>query len=95
MLIGIWVVRMMGALYLFVGTFVLVFALGMQSMMVNRGHYLGAFINSLVISAAQLVVLKIGPDAGGGEVAGYMFGGPLGIVCAMYVFRRWAKKEKQ
>jgi len=83
----------MAALILFGGTFVLVFALGMQSLMVNRGHYVGAFVNSLVISAAQLVVLKVGPDAGGGEVAGYMLGGPLGIVCAMYVFRRWAKRE--
>ena len=81
----------MAALILFVGTFVLVFALGMQSLMVNRGHYVGAFVNSLVISAAQLVVLKIGPDAGCGEIVGYMLGGPLGILCAMHVFRRLIK----
>ncbi|MGB6056354.1 MAG: hypothetical protein WBG17_14070 [Burkholderiaceae bacterium] len=84
----------MSALALFASTFVLVFALGLQSLMVNRGHYVGAFVNSLLISAAQLLLLKLGPDAAGAEVAGYIFGGPFGIVCAMYAFRRWNKARR-
>lgn len=83
----------MNAFTLFASTFILVFALGLQSLMVNRGHYLGAFINSLLISAAQLLLLKLGPDAAGLEIAGYIFGGPLGIVSAMYVFGRWSKRK--
>ena len=77
---------------LFISTYVLVFALGMQSLMVNRGHFVGAFINSLVISASQLLLLKLGPDAAGAEIAGYMLGGPLGIVSAMYAYQRWATR---
>jgi hypothetical protein len=85
----------MNALTLFVSTFILVFALGLQSLMVNRDHYIGAFLNSLVISAAQLLLLKLGPEATGAEIAGYLFGGPFGIVSAMYVFARWSKFKKK
>jgi hypothetical protein len=85
----------MNSILLFVSTFVLVFSLGLQSLMVNRGHFAGAFLNSLLISGAQLLLLKLGPDAAGAEIAGYIFGGPFGIVAAMYVFGRWSKIKKE
>jgi hypothetical protein len=51
------------ALTLFASTFLLVFALGFQSLNVNNGHYWAAAITSLVIGSMQLVMLKLGPDA--------------------------------
>lgn len=84
----------MSASLLFASTFVLVFALGLQSQLTNNGHYLMAFGNSLLIGSANLVVLKLGPDATGWQIFGYLAGGPLGIVCAMYVFRRWIWRKR-
>ena len=42
-------------LALFVSTFLLVMALGAQSLLVNNGRYLGAFFNSLVIGTFNLI----------------------------------------
>lgn len=84
----------MNTLILFASTYILVFALGMETLMVSRGHFLGAFFNSLLISVAQLLVLKIGPAAAGIEVLGYVLGGPFGIISAMYTYRRWVPKTQ-
>lgn len=79
----------MNAFLLFLSTLVLVFALGLQSQLVNNGHYAGAFINSLLIGGSNLLLFKLAPDATGWEVAGYLAGGPIGIIAAMWVFRRF------
>lgn len=76
------------ALILFASTFVLVFALGLQSLNVNGGHYRAAFFTSFAIGAAQMVLLKLGPDAGALEVAAYLCGGPFGIVFSMVIHKR-------
>jgi len=78
----------MNELILFVSTFVLVFALGLQSLNVNGGHYAAAFLTSFFIGGSQMVLLKLGPNAGVSEIAAYLLGGPLGIVCAMYCHRK-------
>lgn len=78
----------MNALILFVSTFALVFALGMQSLNVNGGHVKAAFVNSLLIGAMQMVLLKLGPNADWLEIAGYLAGGPFGIVASMWVHKR-------
>lgn len=73
----------MTAVALFASTYLLVFALGLQSLNVNGGHYRAAFCTSFAIGAANLVLFKLAPDASGIEVAAYLAGGPLGIVSAM------------
>jgi hypothetical protein len=79
---------------LFASTFGLVFALGLQSQLVNNGHYLGAFFNSLAIGSCNLVLFKLAPDATGLQIAAYLCGGPLGIVCAMAAYRaRWGNPK--
>jgi hypothetical protein len=78
----------MNELILFASTFALVFALGLQSLNVNGGHYRAAFVTSFLIGAAQMVLLKLGPDANVTEIAAYLIGGPFGIVCSMCVHRR-------
>lgn len=80
------------ALLLLVSTFGLVFALGLQSQLVNNGHFVAAFANSLAIGTANLVLFKLAPNAGGIEVAGYLIGGPFGIVASM-VFYRWLRGQ--
>lgn len=80
----------MTALALFASTFALVFTLGLQSLFTNRGHYRAAFLNSFAIGSCNLVLFKLAPDATGWEIAGYLCGGPLGIVAAMAFYRaRW------
>jgi hypothetical protein len=83
----------LAALFLLMSTFSLVFCLGLQSQLVNNGHFAAAFFNSLAIGAANLVLFKLAPDASGWEVAAYLAGGPFGIVASMVFYRRrYAKK---
>ncbi len=82
------------ALLLF-STFCLVFALGLQSQLVNNGHFAGAFFNSLAIGAFNLVLFKLAPTASDIEIAGYLIGGPFGIVCSMVAYRRMERIFKR
>lgn len=84
---------MSNALILFTSTFVLVFALGLQSLNVNGGHYKAAFLTSFAIGAAQMILLKLGPDANWIEIAAYLSGGPLGIIASMWAHRRTIGKR--
>lgn len=84
----------MAAFTLFVSTFVLVFALGLQSLNVNAGYYRAAFVTSFLIGAAQMVLLKLGPEAGSIEILAYLCGGPFGIITSMYAHRRWFKPRQ-
>lgn len=72
---------------LFGSTFVVVFALGAQSLLVNNGRYAAAFCNSFLIGACNLVLFKLAPQATAFEIVAFLCGGPLGIVSAMWTFR--------
>lgn len=82
----------MSALILFVAAFCIVFALGFQSLNVNRGHYLAAAVTSLAIGTANLVLLKLLPaQTTWLEIAAYLGGGPLGIAASMWAHQRWMR----
>lgn len=81
----------MTALLLLASTFMLVFCLGLQSQLVNNGHYIAAFCNSLAIGSANLVLFKLAPDATGWQVAAYLAGGPFGIVASMAAYRHFKR----
>lgn len=83
----------MNELLLFGSTFALVFALGLQSLNVNGGHYVAAFITSFAIALSQLVLYKLVPDAGIAEVAAYLAGGPFGIVASMKFHQRFISRR--
>ena len=83
----------MTELALFVSTFGLVFCLGIQSLNVNGGHYVAAFITSFAIGAGNLVVLKLAPSATPTEMAAYLFGGPFGIVASMIAHRKFFRSK--
>ena len=85
----------MTELALFASTFALVFALGMQSLNVNGGHYKAAFVNSFLIGASNLVVLKVVPHANVMEMCAYLTGGPFGIVTSMWVHSRTLGKDRR
>ncbi|MDP1586615.1 MAG: hypothetical protein Q8M07_02630 [Prosthecobacter sp.] len=74
---------MITALALFASTFVLVFALGLQSLNVNGGHKLAAFFTSFAISGSNLPLFKLAPDATPLQMAAFILGGPFGIVASM------------
>ena len=78
----------MDALYLFLSTYTLVLALGLQSQFVNNGYYVGAFCNSFVIGVGNLILLKVAPDTGPLGMVAFLSGGPLGIVSSMWIYRR-------
>jgi len=82
----------MTALIIFGSTFILVFALGFQSLNVNNGHYRAAFVTSFAISGANLVLFKTVPEAGFYEIAAYLILGPFAIVASMWAHRRWVNK---
>lgn len=81
-------------LLLFASTFVTVFALGLQSLNVNGGHYVAAFFTSFVIGTGNLFVLKLVPGAGLTEIAAYLAGGPFGIMASMWMHRRTIGRKK-
>ena len=82
----------MKTLLLFGSTFALVFALGLQSQLVNNGHYKSAFYSSLLISLGQIGALQIVHATTPFEYAAYILGGPLGIVLSMYLYRTHFRK---
>lgn len=87
----------MTAAALLLSTYALVFALGLQSLNVNGGHYRAAFLTSLAIGGSNLVLFKLAPNASGLEIAAYLAGGPLGIVSAMrahpYIVRLYGRRR--
>ena len=84
----------MNEIILFSSTFLLVFFLGLQSLNVNGGHLLAAFLCSFAIGFSQLLVLKLGPDAGITESIAYLAGGPFGIICSMHT-HGWIKRQRR
>lgn len=75
-------------LALFGSAFLLVFALGVQSLNVNNGHYAAAFATSFFIGVSNLVLYRYMPDPTPSQVAAYLAGGPFGIIAAMR-FHKW------
>ena len=82
----------MSALALFISTYLLVLCLGAQSLFANNGKYTAAFCNSFAIGVSNLILFKLAPDASGWEIAGYLGGGPFGIISAMWLLRRYRRK---
>jgi hypothetical protein len=82
----------MTAFIIFTSTFILVFALGFQSLNVNNGHYKAAFFTSLAIAISNLVLFKTVPQANWIEIVAYLCAGPLAIVASMWCHRCWMKK---
>jgi hypothetical protein len=82
-------------LILFGSSFALVFLLGLQSLTVNGGHTHAAFLNSMLIGCANLVVLKYGVSSTGTEIAAYIAGGPFGIISSMRFFRWYRGRNKK
>lgn len=75
---------------LFAAMYVNVFLLGLQSQTVRDGDYAGAFFTSLCISVTNFFLFN-----GAVKVTFPLFmlssglGGPLGIISAIYVYKRW------
>lgn len=82
----------MTALLIFISTFVLVFALGFQSLNVNNGKHVAAFLTSFAIGVANLVLFKTVPQANILEISAYLFSGPFAIVASMWAHKKWMTK---
>jgi hypothetical protein len=82
-------------LTLFASTFVLVFALGAQSLNVNNGHYIAAAITSFVIGSGQMILFKLAPNASWTEITAFLIGGPFGITASMWAHPRLTKILKR
>ncbi len=84
-------------LIIFLSTFLTVFALGFQSLNVNKGQRAAAFVTSFVISAGNIVILKVIPngDLFTLSTLAYMLGGPFGIVCSMAAHEKYMPKKKK
>jgi hypothetical protein len=87
---------MITALYIFGSTFVVVFALGIQSLNVNGGYRWLAAVTSLVIGGSNLVLFKLLPqETNAIQIAAYLLGGPAGIVASMAahpMLLRWSRR---
>lgn len=84
----------MTAMILFVSTFIVVFALGFQSLNVNQGHYKAAALTSFAIGGGNLMILKMVPNGDIAAMAAYLIAGPLAIMASMWVHKRTLGKKK-
>lgn len=82
---------MSSALLCFASTFVAVFALGLQSLNVNQGHYWAAAGTSLMIGTSTIALYKFIPGANwiSAETICYLAGGVSGITSSMWFHRRF------
>jgi hypothetical protein len=85
----------MNEFYLFAAAFITVFALGFQQQNVAGRHYLAAVFTSMAIGSAQLFLWRLAPTATVSEIMATLAGGPVGIIAAMYVHPRIAKRWKR
>lgn len=85
----------MTALLIFFSTFVLVFALGFQSLNVNQDRRIAAFLSSFAIGLANLVLFKTVPQANLLEVSAYLFSGPFAIVASMWAHKKFINNDKK
>ena len=67
----------MTELLLFASTFVSVAALGFQSLNVNQGHYVAAFLTSFAISGGHLALYRYMPQASILQMGAYFLGGAV------------------
>lgn len=75
----------MNALWLFLATFVVVFLLGLQQLHVEGRHAAAAFVTSIGITGANLVLFKLLPGPTDWvQIAAHMLGGAFGIVTSMW-----------
>jgi hypothetical protein len=72
---------------------VTVFALGLQSQLTNNKHYVLAFLNSFLIGIAQIGALQVVKTSSTIDQAAYVLGGPLAILCSMFIFNRYIKRS--
>lgn len=84
----------MNAWILFVSTFIMVGALGFQSLNVNNGHYAAAFLTSFAIGTGNLFVLKLVPGGDAAVMVAYLMGGPFGIVASMWLHKRTIGRKR-
>lgn len=77
----------MDALIIFGATFLAVFALGLQSLNVNQGHYIAAAATSTLISTGHIYLYELMPQASLGTRLGYYLGGIAGITASMWFHR--------
>ena len=82
----------MNALLLFGAMFITVFLMAAQNLFINNGKYLRAFFMSAAISVTQIILFKLAPSANAIEIAGFLAGGPFGVVTAMWTFRALHRK---
>jgi len=89
---------MISASIVFGSTFLTVFALGLQSLNVNQGHYLAAALTSGAISSGHLWLYKVMPNPTWFDLGGYYLGGIAGIVTSMWfhrVVKAWWKARRE
>jgi hypothetical protein len=89
---------------LFVGQFLMIYVLGLQSLMVRDNNYIGAAIGSTLIGISQFYLTSLISSMGLesiGTVAWYVFvvAGPLAIVASMkthpFIAQLTKRKDKK
>lgn len=89
----------MTELSLFTAAFITVFALGFQQQNVAGRHYVAAVVTSGAIGASQIFLWRLAPMEAWTEIGATLIGGPAGIVAAMYlhprIARRWNRARKE
>ncbi|MEO8153594.1 MAG: hypothetical protein ABI605_11030 [Rhizobacter sp.] len=86
----------MNTVNIFIASFLVVFALGVQQLNVTADRKAMAFATSLLIGAATLVQFKVLPGPTSTvEIGAYLIGSALGIVASMWAYPLLARLFKR
>jgi len=80
---------------IFVGAFVSVFLLGLQSKNVNQGRYLAAIVTSLGISVSQFIFVRYASSGDYAVLAVSAAGGCCGIAAAIWFYQTFLERLRK
>lgn len=84
---------MMTGLLMFMASFFFIFLKSYQTQVVVGGHYKQAFVISSLLSVVQVLTIILISTEGWVTLPPMALGGSLGVVSAMYLYRRQHKRD--
>lgn len=79
----------MSGVVCFFSVYFVLLLLSFQSIAVNRGEFLSAFLAASGAGVCNALIMKFVPDANGIDLALYVAGAPLGVISGMWLHRHW------
>lgn len=81
------------ALLMFMASFGFIFLKSYQTQVIIGGHYAWAFFVSMLMSVTQVLTVTLIVTSGWASLPPLALGGSLGVVTAMFIYRKQHRKK--